>query len=137
MNTNKVLDSLDNSWSRKKVLLNLREGLNPDDIVDQFLFENKENIENLCIRLQPRDIDSLKHMEELSTCEAKLIKKLNDIYNNKNFFVDQQKFIKKTEYTKKSPNLNFGLFMIKWSNKFVVFALLIISAIALSKQAWT
>ena len=29
-----------------------------------------------------------------------------------------------------------SLFMINWSNKFVVIALLIISALALSKQAW-
>ena len=34
------------------------------------------------------------------------------------------------------PLNKISSFMINWSNKFVVIALLVISAIALSKQAW-
>ena len=33
-------------------------------------------------------------------------------------------------------SLNLGLFMMKWSNRFVFISLLLISAIALTKQAW-
>ena len=75
-------------------------------------------------------------MEQLSTCESKLINKiknLNHLENNENQNIMNKKKIgpsNRVSFNKISS------FMINWSNKFVVIALLTISAIALSKQAW-
>ena len=78
----------------------------------------------------------MNQVEELSTCESKLIneiKNLNYLENNKNHQIMNKKKIVS------SNRISFNKissFMINWSNKFVVIALLTISAIALSKQAW-
>jgi len=86
--------------------------------------------------LRPEDIELLNQVEKLSNCESKLIndiKNLNYLENNENHHVVNKKKIvpsNRVSYNKISS------FMINWSNKFVVIALLTISAIALSKQAW-
>ena len=86
--------------------------------------------------LRPEDMDLLNQVEKLSTCESKLINKiknLNYLENNENHHIMNKKKIvpsNRVSFNKISS------FMINWSNKFVVIALLTISAIALSKQAW-
>ena len=80
--------------------------------------------------------DLLDQVEQLSTCESKLIKKIKDLNyseNNENQHIVNQKKILPSN--KVSFN-RISSFMINWSNKVVVIALLTISAIALSKQAW-
>jgi len=60
-------------------------------------------------------------------------KNLNYLENNENHHIMNKKEIvpsNRVSFNKISK------FMINWSNKFVVIALLTISAIALSKQAW-
>ena len=93
-------------------------------------------IKELNTLLSPEDIDLLNQVEQLTTCESKLINKikdLNDLENNKNQNIANQKRILPSN----GVNSNrISSFMINWSNKFVVIALLTISAIALSKQAW-
>ena len=98
--------------------------------------KNERQIKELNSLLRPEDIDLLNQLEQLSTCESKLINKiknLNYLENNENHhFPNQKKIV---------PSFRFSLnkistFMINWSNKFVVISLLTISAIALSKQAW-
>ena len=98
--------------------------------------KNEGQIKELNSLLRPEDIDLLNQVEQLSTCESKLIneiKNLNYLKNNENHFILNQK------NTVSSNRVSFNKissFMINWSNKFVVIALLTISAIALSKQAW-
>ena len=62
-----------------------------------------------------------------------ILKNLNYLENNENHHVKNKKKIVPSNrvYFNKISS-----FMINWSNKFVVIALLTISAIALSKQAW-
>ena len=61
-------------------------------------------------------------------------KNLNYLKNNENHHILNQKNI----VTSNRVSFNkISSFMINWSNKFVVIALLTISAIALSKQAWS
>ena len=137
MKLDSVLQSLDNSWSRKEVLIKLRNGTNPENIISEFLSDNKEDIDKLSSFLNSEDKESLRNMQELSICEAILLKKIN---NPNKCEVDSQQQLGLTsniKALKESPKLQFGLFMMKWSNKFVVFILLTISAIALTKQAWT
>ena len=136
MSISKILNSLEKSWERDDILLNIKKGLGTDEIVNDFLVKNESKIKELNSLLRPKDIDLLNQVEKLSTCESKLIneiKNLNYLKNNENHFILNQK------NTVPSNRVSFNKissFMINWSNKFVVIALLTISAIALSKQAW-
>ena len=136
MSLSKILNSLEQSWERDHILLNLKKGLGIDEIVNEFLVKNESKIKELNSLLRPEDIDLLNQVEQLSTCESKLIneiKNLNYLENNEhNDILNQKKIVPSNRFS----NNKISSFMINWSNKFVVIALLTISAIALSKQAW-
>ena len=136
MSLSKILNSLEKSWERDHILLNLKKGLGTDEIVNEFLVKNESKIKELNSLLRPEDIDLLNQVEKLSTCESKLIneiKNLNYLENNEhNNILNQKKIVPSNRFS----NNKISSFMINWSNKFVVIALLTISAIALSKQAW-
>ena len=137
MSISKVLNSLEKSWERDDILLNIKNGLGTDEIVNEFLVKNERQIKELNSLLRPEDIDLLNQVEQLSTCESKLIneiKNLNYLENNENHHILNQK---KIEPSNRVSLNRISSFMINWSNKFVVIALLTISAIALSKQAWS
>ena len=137
MSISKILNSLENSWKRDDILLNLKKGLGTDEIVNEFLVKNERQIKELNSLLRPEDIDLLNQVEQLSTCESKLIseiKNLNYLKNNENHQILNHKNIVPSN---RVFFYKISSFMINWSNKFVVIALLTISAIALSKQAWT
>ena len=136
MSISKILNSLEKSWERDDILLIIKKGLGTDEIVNEFLMKNERQIKELNSLLSPEDIELLNQVEQLSTCESKLIneiKNLNYLENNENCLIMNKKKIvpsNRVSFNKISS------FMINWSNKFVVIALLTISAIALSKQAW-
>jgi len=136
MSISKILNSLEKSWERDEILLNLKKGLETDEIVNEFLVKNESKIKELNSLLRPEDIDLLNQVEKLSTCESKLIneiKNLNYLENNEKHHILNQKKIMPSN---RDSHNKISSFMINWSNKFVVIALLTISAIALSKQAW-
>ena len=136
MSISKILNSLEKSWERDDILLNIKKGLGTDEIVNEFLNKNERQIKELNFLLRPEDIELLNQVEQLSTCESKLIneiKNLNYLKNNENHQIMNKKKIGASNRI----SLNkISSFMINWSNKFVVIALITISAIALSKQAW-
>ena len=136
MSISKILISLDKSWERDEILLKIKKGLGADELVNEFLMKNERQIKELNSLLRPEDIELLNQLEKLSTCESILIneiKNLNYIENNENHYIMNKK--KMVPSNRVSFN-KISSFMINWSNKFVVIALLTISAIALSKQAW-
>ena len=118
MSISKILNSLEKSWKRDDILLKIKNGLDTDKIVNEFLAKNEIQIRELNNLLRPEDIDLLTQVEQLSTCESKLINE------------------KKISSFKRVTTNRISMLMINWSNKFLVIALLTISAIALSKQAW-
>ena len=136
MSINEILISLEKTWERDDILSKINNGLGTDEIVNEFLEINDDQIKELNTLLRPEDIVLLNQVEQLSICESKLIneiKNLNYLKNNDNHYILNQKKIvpsNRVSFNKISS------FMINWSNKFVVIALLTISAIALSKQAW-
>ena len=136
MSISKILNSLEKSWERDDILLNIKKGLGTDVIVNEFLIKNERQIKELNSLLRPEDIELLNQVEKLTTCESKLIneiKNLNYLENNEhNDILNQKKNLQSNKVSFKK----ISSFMINWSNKFVVITLLIISAIALSKQAW-
>ena len=136
MNISKILNSLDESWEREAILLKIKNGLDAEKIVNEFLANNEIQIKKLNNLLRPEDIDLLNQVEQLSNCESKLlnkIKNLNYLESNENHHIMNKKKIVPTNRVSFNK---ISSFMINWSNKFVVIALLTISAIALSKQAW-
>ena len=136
MSISKILNSLEKSWERDDILLNIKKGVGTNEIVNEFLKKNERQIKELNSLLRPEDIELLNQVQKLSTFESKLIndiKNLNYLENNENYHIMNKKKIvpsNRVSFNKISS------FMINWSNKFVVIALLTISAIALSKQAW-
>ena len=136
MSISKILNSLESSWGRDEILLKIKNGSGTDEIVNEFLKNNESQIKELNNLLRPEDLDLLNQVEQLSTCESKLINKIKNFNYFKN---DEKRTIKNQKMTSLSydfPSNRISLFMINWSNKFVVFTLLTISAIALVKQAW-
>ena len=130
MSISKILNSLEKSWVRDDILLNIKKGLGTDEIVNDFLMKNERQIKELNSLLRPEDIELLNQVEKLSTCESKLIneiKNLNHLENNENHHIMNKKKIGSSNrvYFNKISS-----FMINWSNKFVVIALITISAIA-------
>ena len=136
MSVVKILTSLENSWERQIILTKIKNGQSTDEIINEFLVKNKKQIKELNTLLRPEDIDLLNKVEILSTCEAKLINKINNL----NYLKNKDKHSKINEKQLSLPNRipanKISLFMVNWSNKIVIISLLTISAIALSKQAW-
>ena len=136
MSINQILNSLEKSWERDEILSKIKIGLGTDEIVNEFIEKNKLQIKELNSLLRPEDIELLNQVEKLSTCESKLIKEiknLNYLENNENHqIINKKKIVPSNRFSFNK----ISSFMINWSNKFVVIALLTISAIALSKQAW-
>ncbi len=131
-----ILNSLEKSWERNEILLKIKDGLGTDKIVDEFLIKNEVKIKKLNSLLRQEDIDLLNQVEQLSTIESKLINKIknmNHLENNENQHIINHK---NTSLSNRVPSNRISSLMINWSNKVVVIALLTISAIALSKQAW-
>jgi len=133
MSVNKILNSLENSWERSNILLKIKNGLDIDEIVNEFLQTNEIKVKELNTLLRPEDIDLLTQVEKLSACEAKLINKIYNLNHKNSTKINE----KKIYLSNRKTNSKISSFMINWSNKFVVIALLTISAIALSKQAWS
>ena len=136
MTISKILNSLEKSWEREDILLNIKKGVGTDEIVNEFLVKNERQIKELNSLLKPEDIDVLNQVEQLSTCESKLINEIKNLDyledNENNHILNQKKIV----LSNRGFHNKISSFMIIWSNKFVVIALLTISAIALSKQAW-
>ena len=137
MSISKILDSLEKSWERNDILFKIKEGLSTDEIVNQFLEINNQEIKELNTLLKPEDIDLLNQVEQLSICESKLINEINNLNSPKNNVIHQRISEKKNSLSNMNRTNSISLFMINWSNKFVIIALLTISAISLSKQAWS
>ena len=136
MSISKIFNTLEKSWKRDDILLSIKKGLATDEIVNEFLMKNERQIKELNSLLRPEDIELLNQVEKLSTCESKLIneiKNLNYLENKENHHIINKKKIVPSNRVFLNK---ISSFMINWSNKFVVIALLTISAIALSKQAW-
>ena len=137
MNIDKVLNSLEKSWDRDDILRKIKNGLATDEIVNEFLKKNEFQIRELNNLLRPEDINLLNQVKQLSTCEYKLINKIKDLNylesNEKHHIINQKKILPSNKVTFN----RISLLIINWSNKVVIISLLTISAIALSKQAWS
>ena len=131
-----ILNSLEKSWDRDEILIKIKNGLSTDEIVNEFIEKNEVQIKELNTLLRKEDTDLLNQVEQLSTCEVKLVNNINNLNYSKNSVNYHKIKDKKIPLSNNIPTNSISSFMINWSNKFVIIALLMISAIALSKQAW-
>ena len=136
MEITEALKSLEHSWSREEILSKIKNGENSEKIVNDFCSSKQEEIETLTNFINPDDKVLLSEIEDLSNIESKLINKIRNYNFTKVDTSKREKVLKKITQPEENISFNLGIFMMKWSNKFVFISLLAISAIALTKQAW-
>ena len=137
MSINKILNPLEKILGReKRLLLKIKDGLDTDKIVNEFLANNKLKIKELNTLLRPKEIDLLNQVEQLSTCESKLINKIKDLNYLENGENHQMMTQKEIMPSNRFPHKRISSFMINWSNKFVVIDFTNNFSHSLSKQAW-
>ena len=136
MKITEALKSLENSWSRDEILVKIKNGEDSEKIVNDFCSSKQQEIEALTNFINPDDKVLLSEIEDLSTIESKLINKIRNYNFTKVDTSKREKVLKHISKPEENISFNLGLFMMKWSNKFVFISLLAISAIALTKQAW-
>ena len=73
-----TLKTLDSSWSRESILIKIKKGLSPEEIVNEYFFDNLDEIENLAKFFAFKNKELLHQIEKLSTCEALLLNKINN-----------------------------------------------------------
>ena len=136
MKITEALKSLENSWSREEILSKIKNGENSEKIVNDFCSSKQQEIETLTNFINPNDKVLLSEIEDLSNIESKLINKIKNYSFNKVDSSKKEIVQKQVPQPEKKISFDLGVFMMKWSNKFVFISLLAISAIALTKQAW-
>ena len=136
MKINEALKSLENSWSREDILLKIRKGEDSEKILGDFFNLKQQEIEILTNFINPENKVFLSEIENLSKIESMLINRIKNYSFKKEEVSINEKNLKQITPPEKNITFDLGLFMMKWSNKFVFISLLAISAIALTKQAW-
>ena len=136
MKITEALKSLENSWSREEILSKIKNGENSEKIVNDFCSSKQQEIETLTNFINPDNKILLSEIEDLSNIESKLINKIKNYSFNKVDSSKKEIVQKQIPQSEKKISFDLGIFMMKWSNKFVFISLLAISAIALTKQAW-
>ena len=136
MKITEALKSLENSWSREEILTKIKNGEDSEKIVNDFCSSKQQEIETLTNFINPDDKVLLSEIEDLSNIESKLINKIKNYSFNKVDSSKKEIVQKQVPQPEKKISFDLGVFMMKWSNKFVFISLLAISAIALTKQAW-
>ena len=136
MKITEALKSLENSWSREKILVKIRNGEGCEKIVNDFCSSKQQEIETLTNFIKPDDKVLLSEIEYLTNIESKLINKIKNYSFTKIDTSIKEKDQKEILQPERKISFDLGFFMMKWSNKFVFISLLAISAIALTKQAW-
>ena len=135
MNNNEVLNILDKSWSKQRLIEKIKKGQSSEQIVQNFIIENKNHLDIVIKLLNQKDNNILSHMEAIANCELNLINELRKKENNAHIGIDKNTN-NINPITKIYKEFKLTLFMKKWSNQFVIGILIMISIISLTKQAW-
>ena len=134
MNIENALIDLENSWSKDLILQKIKKGYTTDKIVKDFIKTNKINIELVSNYVENKNSALLDDIEKLSICEIKLINEIKSLNINDNKITKRES--SSIDLDKKFKDFNFASFLQKWSNNFVIYTLILISLISLTKQAW-
>ncbi len=135
MNNYEALNTLDNSWSKQKLIKKIKSGQSSEQIVQDFINENKTNFEIVINLLNQNDNNVLSYMEEIANCELNLIKELKK-KETKSIIETKENINDINPIAQIYKEFQLSLFVRKWSNQFVIGILIMISIISLTKQAW-
>ena len=135
MNNYEVLNILDESWSKQRLIEKIKRGQSSEQIVQNFINENKNNLDIVINLLNQKDNNVLSYMETIANCELNLINELKKKESKSNIKITEN-IIEINPITKIYKEFKLSLFMKKWSNQFVIGILIMISIISLTKQAW-
>ncbi len=135
MNNYEVLNILDKSWSKQRLIEKIKRGQSSEQIVQNFINENKNNLEIVINLLNQKDNNVLSYMEEIANCELNLINELRKKEGKSNIET-KENIIDINPLAKVFKEFQLSLFITKWSNQFVIGILIVISIISLTKQAW-
>ena len=135
MNHNEVINILDKSWSKQRLIEKIKRGQSSEQIVQNFIIENKNNLDIVIKLLNQKDNNLLSYMEEIANCELNLISELRKKESKSNIET-KENIIDTNPIAKVFKEFQLSLFMTKWSNQFVIGILIMISIISLTKQAW-
>ena len=135
MNNYEVLNILDKSWSKQRLIEKIKRGQSSEQIVQNFIIENKNNLDIVINLLNQKDNNLLSYMEEIANCELNLINELRKKECKSNTET-KENIIDINPIVKVFKEFQLSLFMTKWSNQFVIGILIMISIISLTKQAW-
>ena len=135
MNNNEALNILNNSWSKQKLIEKLKRGHSSEKIVQDFINENKNNLDIVINLLNQKENNVLTYMEEIANCELNLISALRK-KENKSKLQMRENSNTINPISQIYKEFQLSLFMKKWSNQFVIGILIMISILSLTKQAW-
>ncbi len=135
MDNYEVLNILDKSWSKERLIEKIKKGQSSEQIVQNFVDENKNNLDRVINLLNQKDNNILSYMEEIANCELNLINELRKKESKPNIGISEN-IIEINPIAKLYQEFQLSLFMKKWSNQFVIGILIMISIISLTKQAW-
>ena len=135
MNNKEVLNILDDSWSRDRLIEKIKRGQSSEQIVQEFVNQNRNNLDVVINLLNQKDNNVLKYMEALANCELNLINELRKRESKSKIEISEN-IDDINPIAKVYKEFQLTLFMKKWSNQFVIGILIMISIISLTKQAW-
>ena len=135
MNNYEVLNILDQSWTKERLIEKIKKGQSSEQIVQDFIGENKNNLEIVINLLNQEENNILRYMEEIANCELNLISELRKKESKSNIQITEN-INDINPIAKIYKEFSLSLFMKKWSNQFVIGILIMISIISLTKQAW-
>ena len=135
MNNYEVLNILDKSWSKQRLIEKIKRGQSSEQIVQNFINENKNNLDIVINLLNQKDNNLLSYMEEIANCELNLINELRKKESKSNIET-KENIIDINPIAKVFNEFQLSLFITKWSNQFVIGILIMLSILSLTKQAW-
>ena len=134
MDNYEALNILDQSWSKQRLMEKVKQGQSSEQIVHDFIFENKNNFDKVINLLNQKNNNILSYMEVIANCELNLISELRKGELKSNFKTTEN--IDINPISKIYKEFQLSLFMKRWSNQFVIGILIMLSIISLTKQAW-
>ena len=135
MNNYEALNTLDKYWSKQKLIEKIKRGQSTEQIVHDFINENKANLDIVINLLNQKENNVLSYMEAIANCELNLINELRKKESKSNI-EKTDNIININPIFKIYKEFQLSEFMNKWSNQFVIGILITISIISLTKQAW-
>ena len=119
MNNYEVLNILDKSWSKQRLIEKIKKGQSSEQIVQNFIIENKNNLDIVINLLNQKENNVLSYMEEIANCELNLINELRKKECKSNTET-KENIIDINPIAKVLNEFKLSLFITKWSNQFVI-----------------